>query len=242
MTLKKLPVCLGLGLTLIACTPSGGEKASLPEQPIVNAAAPAKAETTAKSQSLENTAQAAPAAAAQESTPGEMKAPVLDEAQAKKDNAPVSSRFSGEVSSQRKAGLAFRVQGFVQEIRLRPGNSCKKGDVLASLDPRDFKLNADVARSQRDLARVALDTSKNEYDRELELKKDNASTAALFDKIKAAYDKARIDFELTELNLKRAEQALADTKLLAPYDCVVTKQMKNIGENVQFRQCRVRDL
>jgi RND family efflux transporter MFP subunit len=157
----------------------------------------------------------------------------LDESKAKTESAAVSSRLSGEVSSQRRSNLAFRVPGFVQEIKLRPGNSCKKGDVLAVLDPRDFRLNFDIAKNQRDLARVALDNSKGDFDREEQLRKENASTAAFFDKVKAGYEKAKLDYELADLNVRRAEQALSDTRLVAPYDCVVAKQMKYVGENVQ---------
>jgi multidrug resistance efflux pump len=37
---------------------------------------------------------------------------------------------------------------------------------------------------------------------------------------------------MADLKLTQAEQAMQDTKLVAPYDCVVTKQLKNVGERV----------
>ncbi len=236
----SLPLCLSLGMSLLACTP-GGSKVALPEKPVVEAPAqaaqtaeaePTPAKDTSVSALGSDQAQAAPAV----QTPAPAAAvatPALNESQAKVETTAVSTRLSGEVSSQRRSNLAFRVQGFVQEIKLRPGNSCHKGDVLAVLDPRDFKLNSDVARSQRDLAKVALDNAKSDFEREDSLRKENASTAAFFDKVKAGYDKAKIDYELADLNVRRAEQALSDTRLVAPYDCVVAKQMKYVGENVQ---------
>jgi len=227
MSVSKLPLSLSLGLSLLACTP-GGDKVSLPEKPI--ASVPPKSETpVVQASPASGEAQAAPAAPAE---PAAATAP-LNEAKAKSETTAVSSRLSGEVSSQRRSNLAFRVPGFVQEIKLRPGNNCKKGDVLATLDPRDFKLGYDIAKNQKELARVALENSKSEFEREDHLRKENASTAAYFDKVKAGFDKSKLDYELADLNLKKAEQALSDTRLVAPYDCVVAKQMKYVGENVQ---------
>jgi multidrug resistance efflux pump len=54
----------------------------------------------------------------------------------------------------------------------------------------------------------------------------------MFDKLKAGYDNARLNLQIAELNLTKADQALQDTKLVAPYNCVITKQLKFLGENV----------
>ena len=209
-------------LVLSACTKKE-EKASLPDKPVVTAAsAQAEAPATAAPSEMTGEPAAAPTAAAPAAaTPAPGQA------------MTVETRLSGEVSSQRKASLAFRVTGFIQEIKSKPGDPCKKGQVLATLDDRDYRLAQDVARSKRDVARVALVNAKSEFDREEELRRQNVSTEAMYDKLKAAFDKARLDLQLAELELKKSEQAMADTKLLAPYDCVIAKQMKFVGENLQ---------
>lgn len=224
---------LGLGLlALNACTKKE-EKVSLPEKAIVSEAG--------KTQVPQ--AQAAPATPAADAAPASAEAapaPASPDAAsaaaspaAATDPKNVQTRLTGEVSSQRKASMAFRVTGFIQDIKVKPGEACKKGQTLATLDDRDYRLALDVARSQRDVARVALGNAKSEFDREDELRRQNVSTEAMYDKLKAGFDKARLDLQLAELNLKKAEQAMQDTKLSAPYDCVVTKQLKYTGENVQ---------
>ncbi len=122
--------------------------------------------------------------------------------------------------------------GFIQELKFKTGMTCKKGDVLAVLDTRDYRLALDMARSQKEMARVALTNAQSEYQREEELKKANVSTESMFDKLKAGYDKARLDLQMADLKLTQANQAMQDTKLSAPYDCIVTKQLRNVGEKV----------
>lgn len=228
----NLALCLGLSVLTLSCTKNKEEKVGLPEKPIVS-----EADRGATGAPAEAAANAAPAAA---QTPVDAPAPTTPggEPAAPAPAAPqaqdsVQTRLTGEVSSQRKTNLAFRVTGFVAEIRAKPGDSCKKGDVLATLDARDYKLSADMARAQKEMAQVALANAKSEFGREEELRRQNVSTEAMYDKLKASYDKARLDLQLADLNLTKAEQALADTKLTAPYDCVVSKQLKYTGENVQ---------
>jgi RND family efflux transporter MFP subunit len=147
--------------------------------------------------------------------------------------ATVEYRLTGEVTSVRKSQLAFRVSGYIQSATARPGNALKKGDVLATLDERDFVLRLELARAKRDSAKVATEDAEKEFKREQELKNANASTATSYDKIKANYDQAKIALKLAELDVQNAEYALKDTKLVAPYDCVVSAQLHYDGEAVQ---------
>ena len=145
----------------------------------------------------------------------------------------MKSRFSGSVATRSRAALAFKVSGFIEKIYVQTGQSCLKGDVLAKLDPRDYKINRDMAQAQLNLARVALTNATREFDRENALYKQKASTDSSFDRLTAGLDKAKIDVQMAELRLQQTTEALDDTSLKAPYDCVVTKQLKNEHENVQ---------
>jgi RND family efflux transporter MFP subunit len=216
------------GLLLLGCTQN---KVDLPAAPPKPAAA-----TPAPQSAPAGDAQAAtaPVPAATASSPAAAQAPAGAAAPAGSvtPDGNVNTRLSGEVASQTKSQLSFRVGGFIQDLKFKAGMTCKKGDVLAVLDTRDYKLSLDMARSQKEMARVALGNAQSEFQREEELKKANVSTESMFDKLKTGYDKARLDLQMADLKLTQAEQAMQDTKLTAPYDCVVTKQLKNVGERV----------
>ncbi len=141
-------------------------------------------------------------------------------------------RLSGEVSALRNSKLAFRQVGFIEEVKVKSGALLKKGDVLASLDARDFKIRLALAKAKRDQAEIAKRTAEKEFRREQQLKKENASTGTVYDKMEAAFQQASLNLELADLEVSSAELAVKDTQLQAPYDCVVANQMIHEGENV----------
>lgn len=220
--LKFMPLAF---LLLAACSGNKGDKAALPP---ANAPAAAPQAEAPKEPGQE-------VAKPDELSPEAAKALEAQQAQAAPE-APaqeVEYRFTGQISSVRRSQLGFRQTGFIQSIVARPGTAVKKGEVLATLDDRDFVLRAELAKARKDLAQVSLGAAEKEFQREVQLKKENASTATTFDKIKAAYDQARLSLKLADLDYETAQLALADTKLTAPYDCVVATQIKYDGENVQ---------
>lgn len=234
MRLKMLmALMVPVAISLSACTGGKDEKASLPPaQPAAAATAPA---STAAPATAGSGAEATPESTAVEGAePGAEIAgaanPVPTPAPA--DDA-VGSRFTGEVAAPRRSQLAFRVTGFIDEVIARPGTKVKKGETLATLDARDYKIRLELAKARFDQAKIAADSANKDYQREVQLKKENASTASALDKMKAGYDSARLNVRLAELDMETADLALKDTRLLAPYDCVVAQQMKHDGENLQ---------
>jgi RND family efflux transporter MFP subunit len=203
-----------------ACT--GGSKASLP--PVKKAP-----DEAPKAKPAEPAVESA-----EKAVPSEAPASVVADAPKTGDVAPAQEfRLTGQVEAPRRSQIAFRVTGFISGVTAAAGTRAAKGEVLASVDDRDFVLRVELARARRDQAKVGLDSAKKEWSREQELKKDNASTAAVLEKVQAAFDQSRLGLKLAEIDLEQAELALKDTRLVAPYDCVVATQLKDEGEYVQ---------
>lgn len=141
-------------------------------------------------------------------------------------------RLSGNVEANRHAELAFRVPGFLGQVAAKSGTSVKKGELLATLDERDYVLRLELAKSRRDLARVGFDVAKKELEREKQLRTESVSTESNFDRTFAAFEQARLQLRLAELDVQSSMQGLDDTKLRAPYDGVVVSTKKQEGENV----------
>lgn len=145
---------------------------------------------------------------------------------------PFLSRISGQVSATSKSSLSFRVQGFIEKIAAKPGDIVKKGGILASLDAGDFEIQYKLMKLNLDQAQLLEKTAKNEFDRELQLKEGNASTASQFDMMETKYKQAQVAVALALVNLKNAERNLEQTKLRAPYDCILAVQYKDRAEHV----------
>lgn len=226
----------------MACSGNSNDKASLPEKrsdaapPATPAATPPQVAPTQAAMAATGQATDEPQVAAPDLNSS---APITSETAPATSSTPsttvdtVSTRLTGQVTAQRTSKIGFEVGGFIAEAVAKPGTVLKKGDVLATLQAEDFELRLQLARARRDQAKVQADIAFKDYEREVQLKKENASTSAVFEKVQAAHEQARLALKLAELDLTQAERNFADTKLRAPYDCVVATQLKFDGENVQ---------
>ncbi len=229
--MKVSSTCLvslvSLSLVASACEKKDA-KVALPEKSVLTDKIPEAAPAKAAEAGSRDGIPASGEAEAAQGAPGSL----ADASQTAGDKVQLS--FPGAVSSQRRSTLSFRVAGYVDSVKLKAGNSCKKGTVLATLDGRDFKLAVDMAKSNLELAKVSARNSASEFQRESELKAQNASSESNFDKLKASFENSKANVQLAELNLTKAQQALSDTLLAAPYDCVISKQLVNVGESVKI--------
>ncbi len=135
--------------------------------------------------------------------------------------------FSGVSKGIEEITLSFRVPGVLQTLPTEVGDKKKKGDVLASLDQRDFKFEVRNFKGQLKTAEAELDVLKigerPENIRKLEAQilslKSTLRTAELeYQRVqqlyvndaasKARLDQAKSDGDLSKANLEAAEQEL----------------------------------
>lgn len=139
---------------------------------------------------------------------------------------------SGQVVAMQSASLGFQAAGFIAEIQKDAGDAVKKDEVLAVLDDADAKINLQVAQVRLTQASSNLEAARRELERERQLKKADASSAASFDRINSSYDQAKSAKDLAALDVSKAEMSLDRTRLKAPYDGIVSTRAKNVGDYV----------
>ncbi len=107
------------------------------------------------------------------------------------------------INERRRVDLAFRVGGPLVSLNNIVGSFVEKGQVVANIDNRDFKVGLSKAESNYKLA-------KAEYDRYKTLLEQQSVSKSLFDKMEA-------QFILAKGNFEDAKNALTDTELKAPF-------------------------
>jgi len=130
--------------------------------------------------------------------------------------------FPGEVESTDKAIQSFRVGGKIIERPATPGRKVNKGDVLAKLDPDDFKLKRDDSQAKFDLAKVQYLRAKDILAKGLIARAD--------------YDKAKSSYLAANAELKLATANLSYTVLLTPFDGIVSKVHVDNFTNVKANE------
>ncbi len=122
--------------------------------------------------------------------------------------------FPGKVKESREVKLAFRVPGPLVQLNAKEGMFVKKGDLLAEIDPRDFEVN--------------LESAKTNW---LHAKQDAKRYQELYEKKsvpESTKEKVDVAAAVAESNFNKAKNALNDTKLFAPFDGYVqTKMVEN---------------
>lgn len=112
--------------------------------------------------------------------------------------------FAGEVKAKVESRLGFRVGGKIIKRQAELGQRVKAGQVLAQLDPQDYKLAADAARAQLQLAATNRDLAAADYKRFTALKEQNFISGAELERresvLKAA--QAQVDQAQSQLNVQ----------------------------------------
>lgn len=130
--------------------------------------------------------------------------------------------FPAVVDAIQKADISFRVSGKIQKILVKEGDRVKKGQILAQLDPTDFKITLKDRQA-------SYDTAKANYDRAKILVKKGVISKVERDDIRAKYYTAKA-------NLETARQDLIYTTLKASFDGVISKRyVENFEEVVLSR-------
>jgi RND family efflux transporter MFP subunit len=136
------------------------------------------------------------------------------------DRSPVSRtlRAAGTVASRDSWMLSFAAGGLVREVRVREGQSVRRGDLLASLDTTP--LAAQARQAQEALAKAARDR-----DRARELAAQEVAPAT------AAQD-AQTGYQVAAAAARAADFALARARLTARDDGWVDRRLVEPGEVV----------
>lgn len=104
----------------------------------------------------------------------------------------------------RTTELSFRVSGPIDRLDVYAGNYYRRGDIIAEIDPRDYRI-------RRERAEAVYRQSKAEYERISALYQKNNLSASTYEKARAEYTSAKAAFDT-------AVNELEDTRLVAPFN------------------------
>ena len=147
--------------------------------------------------------------------------------------SPHGTRYAGEVRARYETDLAFRVGGRVQTRRVEVGTVVKAGQVIATLDPQDYALEASAARAQLTAADAEARLAQQDLQRYLELRAQNFISQAELDRRRTAADAALARVRQLSAEAARQGNQQAYTRLTAPHVGVVTAIFFEAGQVVE---------
>ena len=140
--------------------------------------------------------------------------------------------FAGEVKAKDESRLGFRVGGKIIKRQAELGQRVKAGQVLAQLDPQDYKLAADAARAQLRAAATNRDLAAADYKRYKELQEQNFISGAELERRDATFKAAQAQFEQAQSQLAVQGNQANYASLVADVSGIVTAVEAEPGQVV----------
>src|SRR5690242_2191449 len=139
---------------------------------------------------------------------------------------------SGYVVARRKAAVASKGTGTLVYLAVEEGDRVKKGQVIARLDDSDVVATLRRSRENLRVAEADLDEARKNYERMRAVIEKRAVSQADYDAAEARYKRVVSTIEAAKYAVREAEVAVANTRIIAPFDGTVLKKNADVGEIV----------
>jgi multidrug efflux system membrane fusion protein len=140
--------------------------------------------------------------------------------------------LTGNTAAYRTANLVARVQGYLETIDYKDGAAVTKGTQLFGIERDTFQAQVDQVKAQLAHDQAVLGETQLDLTRYQTLQKENsiASQQAEDQAFVAEQNKATVGID--QANLETANINLGFTRVLAPFDGIVTNHQVDIGNLV----------
>lgn len=147
---------------------------------------------------------------------------VVSSANVQTRNLSDTFTVSSEVVAYRRAYVAARIAGLIEEVRYEEGQQVNKGTILAQMDVRQLQI--DLRR-----ANTALEEARDAFERNQVLIESNSVSQAEYLTSRRALEQAQSDVDQLELQIEFGT-------VRAPLNGVVTARLAEPGNNVSVNE------
>ena len=151
-------------------------------------------------------------------------------------NAAQEENYSGVVKGRYETNLSFQVGGKIISRDVQIGSRVRAGEVLMTLDPKDFVEQSRSYEAQVASTRAQLQLAKANLERYTELFKSEAVAAVVLDQYKTEFDAAQAAYDAAVAQAHQSQNALEYTTLTANADGVISEVQAEVGQVVAAGQ------
>ena len=148
--------------------------------------------------------------------------------------------FSGEVRARIESNLGFRVAGKLLSRPAEIGQRVKAGQLLAQIDPQDYRASADAAEAQLVAAQTNRDVAGADFKRYQDLHAQGFISVAELQRREAAFISAQAQWKQAQAQSSVQGNQSGYTRLLADGAGIVTSVDASAGQVVAAGQPVVR--
>jgi multidrug efflux system membrane fusion protein len=130
---------------------------------------------------------------------------------------PIYLDYSARTESIRSIALQAKVSGYILQQHVVDGSDVKEGDLLYTIDPRDYQAALDRSKAQVQHDEAALSYAQGNFDRGTSLAKSGYLAKDTFDQRTSAVSQGEATLAMSQAAVKTAELNLSYTEIRAPF-------------------------
>lgn len=140
--------------------------------------------------------------------------------------------YSGRFEAVESVEVRPRVSGFIEKIHFKDGQLVKAGDILFTIDPRQYRIAVESTEAEIARSNAQVDLAETEVERARPLVKTGAVTERDFDQRSANLNVQRAALQAAQASLKAAQLNLEWTSVTAPVDGRISDRKVSVGNLV----------
>jgi multidrug efflux system membrane fusion protein len=160
--------------------------------------------------------------------PEPVRVPVSAE-KVKSGDVPIYLRGVGTVIAYNNVIIRSQITGQLVNIAFTQGQTAKKGDLLAEIDPRPYQAQLDQMIANRERDQAQLVNAQSNLDRYTQLGSKGYATPQLIETQKAQLGELQAMIKADEAMIEAARVNLSYTRLTAPIDGVTGIRQIDVG-------------
>jgi len=144
-------------------------------------------------------------------------------------DVPIMLTGLGTVTALNTATVRSQITGLLISVDFKEGQSVKKGDLLAQIDPRTYQAQLDQAEATLSHDQVHLQNGQLNLQRYSDLAKTNSIALQQVDNQRAAVEELDAQIKNDQAAVESAKAELSYTSLVAPFDGVTGLRLLDVG-------------
>jgi membrane fusion protein, multidrug efflux system len=147
-------------------------------------------------------------------------------------DVPIILTGLGTVTALNTATIHSQITGLLVSVDFREGQSVKKGDLLAQIDPRTYQAQLDQAQATLEHDQAHLRNAQLNLQRYAALAKTDAATQQQLDDQQAAVEQLDAQIKSDQAAVDNSKAQLSYTRLVAPFDGITGIRLLDVGNIV----------